>query len=228
MWLRRDKWVGFYEGTYAPHLGDGACPADAAAKLPWRNGQPASQLLEFLQEHPGISGRALELGCGTGENLVALARRFVACGLDIAPEAQRLSTEALEAAGLEAQVLCADIFDLPFDGPAGGWQFDFIFDCQCFHCLYQVDAAAAARAIAGLLAPGGTMLMLTGNSEEEASRGPVQLSREQVLHAFDGTGLVCKELTSTRFDWTETYRRQPFEDPPLGWLSVWTKPPALE
>ena len=49
MWLRRDKWVGFYEGTYAPHLGDGACPADAAAKLPWRNGQPASQLLEFLQ-----------------------------------------------------------------------------------------------------------------------------------------------------------------------------------
>ncbi|CAJ1329274.1 unnamed protein product [Effrenium voratum] len=195
MWLRRDKWVGFYEGTYAPHLGDGACPADAAAKLPWRNGQPASQLLEFLQEHPGISGRALELGCGTGENLVALARRFVACGLDIAPEAQRLSTEALEAAGLEAQVLCADIFDL---------------------------------AIAGLLAPGGTMLMLTGNSEEEASRGPVQLSREQVLHAFDGTGLVCKELTSTRFDWTETYRRQPFEDPPLGWLSVWTKPPALE
>lgn len=36
-----------------------------------------------------------------GENLVALARRFAACGLDIAPEAQRLSTEALEAAGLE-------------------------------------------------------------------------------------------------------------------------------
>ena len=34
-----------------------------------------------------------------------------------------------------------------------------------------MDAAAAARAIAGLLAPGGTMLMLTGNSEDPKQPG---------------------------------------------------------
>lgn len=30
--------------------------------------------------------------------------------------------------------------------------------------------------------------------QEEASRGPVQMSKDEVLHAFDGTGLVCQDL----------------------------------
>ena len=30
--------------------------------------------------------------------------------------------------------------------------------------------------------------------KEPFARGPVQLSKDEVLHAFDGTGLVCKDI----------------------------------
>ncbi|CAE7248332.1 HOL1 [Symbiodinium natans] len=235
-WLRRGKWRGFYDGTYAPHRKAAEEESDSGIDhLPWRSHLPASQLLQYIGDGKLLpSARALELGCGTGENLVALAHhtRFV-CGIDIVEDAVKSSQVALREARMDcmkAQVLCADVLELPDDAiyllDGGSWEFDFIFDCQCFHCLYQVDAEAAAQVYAKLLAPGGKLLMLTGNSEEVASRGPVQLSYEEVFHAFDGTDLFCAELMPTRFDWTETYRKQSYEEPPLGWLSLWCKPEA--
>ena len=102
-----------------------------------------------------------------------------------------------------------------------GGPFDFIIDVQTFHVLVKIDARAAALAYRRLLRPGGVLLMLTGNAEEEAERGPERMTQEGVLSAFDGTGLVCVSLRRFRFEWTETYRRQPFDEPPLGWQSVW-------
>eukprot|EP00435_Cladocopium_sp_Y103_P012293 s2336_g3.t1 len=165
------KWVGFYQGSYAPHLPADAPLCDPAGQLPWRSHQPASQLRDFLATED-VKGRALELGCGTGENLVALAGHgfdFV-CGVDVVKEAVEISIAAMQMQpSSNWQVICADILELPtadialLDG--GSWQFDFIFDCQ-----YQVDQEATARAIAHLLAPGGELLMLTGNSEEPMIR----------------------------------------------------------
>ena len=82
-WLRRDKWLAFYAGTHAPHLPAGhaapLAPPAALALLPWRaTGRAATPLLEFLAQPERWLGTArpasaVELGCGTGENLVALA-----------------------------------------------------------------------------------------------------------------------------------------------------------
>ena len=102
-----------------------------------------------------------------------------------------------------------------------GGPFDFIIDVQTFHVLVKIDARAAALAYRRLLRPGGVLLMLTGNAEEAAERGPERMKREGVLAAFDGSGLVCVSLRRFRFEWTEAYRRQPFDEPPLGWQSVW-------
>ena len=54
----------------------------------------------------------------------------------------------------------------------GPFTFDFVLDVQTFHCLRQVDAARAAAVYADLCAPGGTLLMLTGNADEPYERGP--------------------------------------------------------
>ena len=70
--------------------------------------------------------------------------------------------------------------------------------------------------------------MVTGNAEEQAERGPERMSRQEVLSAFDGTALSCDSIAAMRFGWTEAYRRQPFDQPPLGWLSVWTKGAELQ
>lgn len=124
-WLRREKWVGFYEGSYAPHLkSDGTDAAEGtepSEKLPWRSHAPASQLLAFLDTSVlSLSKmRALELGCGTGENLVALVQVFdFVCGVDIVQEAVKISEAALKQALIPAstaQVICADIFQLSPD-----------------------------------------------------------------------------------------------------------------
>lgn len=229
-WLRQDKWVAFYDGSFAPHLGGDTGSID---QLPWRSDEPTSQLSEYLADAKlPTESRVLELGCGTGENLVALSRHaaFV-CGVDIVDKAVKASESVLTAAGLDAarvQVVCADVFQLLRSRPplndAGAWEFDFIFDCQCFHCLQQVDGSAAADIYYRLLKPGGKILMLTGNSDEPAARGPVQLSRDEVLNAFACTSLVCEKIVAIRFDWTPIYHRQGFADPPLGWASLWRKP----
>jgi len=234
-WLRRDKWVQFYSGEFAPHLrGRDARPGIGA--LPWRTHGPTAALVDFLLANPlPATARCAELGCGTGENVVHLAKSsaFV-LGLDIVPDAVAASAAAAQAAALDnVQACCVDILELASDISAQPpladgrpWCFDFVVDVQTFHCLRKVDPIAAAKSCAALLAPGGTLLLITGNANEEAERGPERLTEHEVRTAFEGTSLVCEQCTEFRFEWTDTYRSQPFEQPPLGWCSVWKQPAA--
>lgn len=229
-WQRRGKWEAFYAGVFAPHMPNAADrPIES---LPWRSKAATPQLLEYLSRSPlPADARCIELGCGTGENLVHLAGvAAFACGIDVAAAAVHASNEALVAAArTNAQAVALDVLALPSaadsiqlaDGQ--GWQFDFALDVQTFHCVRKVDALRAALAYDSLLRPGGALLMLTGNADEPEERGPERLTRQEVLRAFDGTALICTHLESFRFEWTETYRRQPFDQPPLGWISIWTK-----
>jgi len=224
--------MAFYDGKLNSHLDGGT--ADVAENLPWRSFAATSQLEAFVAAgRLPPKCRCLELGCGHGENTVLLAQNSAfAVGVDIAPASVEATNEALKVAGLadRAQALQADILDLPQVVPAlmdgKPWEFDFVFDCQCFHCLRMIpglEPSALADVYSGLLKPGGRLLLLTGSSEEPTYRGPERLSRCEVFAAFGGK-LVCEELTSTQFDWTPTYRKQGLPDPPLGWLSVWVKP----
>ena len=230
-WQRRSKWEAFYAGSFAPHKPEvGTDPIEA---LPWRSKAPTSQLVEHLRATPlPANARCIELGCGTGENLSVLAGAAAfACGVDVVADAVSASKATLGAAGItNGQAVHADILalhsaDVAALADGGGWAFDFLFDASTFHCVRRVDAQAAARAYSSLVRAGGSLLMLTGNADEADERGPDRLTRDEVLHAFDGTALVCESCEAVRYDWTEAYRRQPFEQPPLGWLSLWRSRP---
>ena len=221
-WLRRDKWRAFYDGTYAPHLsGDSRATIE---QLPWRSAGPSTPLVEFIAAgNLPKSATAIELGCGTGENLVALARACESStGVDIVPAAVSATNAALAAAGQEATTLVADVLELPASLRGA---FDFVFDCQTWQCVRKVDEAAATEAVVSLLKPGGRLLLLTGNADEPAERGPERLCREDLEVAFGSRGLECEGIDAFRFDPTEAYRRQKeFDQPPLGWRSVWRRP----
>ena len=231
-WLRRDKWLGFYDGSHAPHLPNGE--QGSLGLLPWRHvGQASTPLVEFIASgalDPAAS--AIELGCGTGENLVCLAAATSsAVGVDIAPLAVEAARKALADAGAtNARAVVVDLLgldersadDLPLTG-----LFDFALDCQTYQCLRQVDVAAAGAAVASVLRPGGTLLLLTGNSDEPDERGPVRLSRENLIDGLTPAGLEMVSCEPFHFDMTEAYRRQKeskgYEQTPLGWKSVWRK-----
>ena len=70
-----------------------------AGTPPWDTGRPSSELIRVVQAKKIGPCRAIELGCGTGTNVVWLAQRgFDVTGVDLAPLAiQRANRRAAEA-----------------------------------------------------------------------------------------------------------------------------------
>ena len=223
-WLRRRKWLGFYEGWHAPHLSSARGTLEL---LPWRSGKPTTALVEHLASG-ALDGSvsAIELGCGTGENLVCLAGAARAVtGVDIAPVAVVAAQEAITRSRVQnARVLEADLLAPP-DELQGA--FDFAFDCQTYQCLRQVSIVAAGAAVAGVLRLGGTLLLLTGNADEPEERGPVRLTRRELEDGLVPAGLELVSCDPFFFDETEAYRVQAEERglarPPRGWRSLWVR-----
>ena len=58
--------------------------------------------------------------------------------MDIVPASITASKAALAAAGVQAATLVADVLELP-ESLRGA--FDFVFDCQTWHCVRKVRSA---------------------------------------------------------------------------------------
>jgi len=97
-------------------------------KPPWDTGISPPELLEFIQTHN--PGRAIDIGCGTGTNVVTLVNAgWKVTGVDFAPRAIKIARQKLNQAGVGATLLINDATKLHgINGP-----FDLAFDLGCFH-----------------------------------------------------------------------------------------------
>ncbi len=100
--------------------------------------------------------RVLDLGCGAGRHVIFLAREgFEVHGLDSSTEALRICRERLQAAGLHAALVRADMRKIPY--PDGA--FDAVL---AIASIYHGTLADMRRTIAELhrvLRPGGLALL---------------------------------------------------------------------
>lgn len=95
---------------------------------PWDTGISPPELLEFIATHK--PGRAIDIGCGTGTNVITLAKAgWRVTGVDFAPRAIALAKRKVKDAGVRAELKVADATKL--DGISG--PFDLVFDLGCFH-----------------------------------------------------------------------------------------------
>lgn len=119
---------------------------------PWDSGISPPELLEFLDHYP--SGRAIDLGCGTGTNIITMVKHgWKVTGVDFAPRAIALAKRKMRQAGVQADVSVGDVTKLKgVTGP-----FDFALDLGCFHGI--PDRPAYLAQLASVLAPGGHWLM---------------------------------------------------------------------
>ena len=121
---------------------------------PWDTGISPPELLDFINTHS--PGRAIDIGCGTGTNLITLARAgWNVTGVDFAPRAISLAKQKLKAAGVQARLQVSDATKL--DGIFG--PFDLGFDLGCFHGIPQESQARYLDQLERILAPNGFWLM---------------------------------------------------------------------
>ncbi len=132
---------------------------------PWDTRISPPELLTYIGSHP--PGNALDLGCGTGTNVITLANSgWRATGVDFSRMAIYLARRRIEKAELSAQVLSADVTrPLPFQNG-----FDLVLDLGCFHIL--PEKQGYLRNLEMLLNGGGHWLMYGFCDSSAAAQGP--------------------------------------------------------
>jgi SAM-dependent methyltransferase len=163
------------------------------AKPPWDYGAPRPQLMEWAeaQNLAGGGREALVVGCGYGADAEFLALRgYRTTGFDFAPTAIAGARRKYPAS--EVNYLVADVLDLP-----RAWQgmFDLVVESLTVQSMPPEQHSVAARSIAALVAPEGTLLVLATTREEhsEVKGPPWPLTRAEVEGFSDGD-LVVRRL----------------------------------
>jgi len=124
--------------------------------LPWDTGITPPEVYEFLENHS--PGNALDLGCGTGTNALALASNdWQTTGVDYIPKAIRAARRKAKRLGLGDNVNFQVADALTYQPQEGS--FDLILDIGCFHSFRGEDVERYFRNISRLLATGGSLLL---------------------------------------------------------------------
>lgn len=123
-------------------------------KPPWDSGIAPPELVEFTQADP--PGRSLDLGCGTGTNVLYLRQHgWEASGVDFVPSAVREGRRKARQAGLDVNLSVGDVSDPAVYQGA----YDLILDMGCYHTLNPAQRARYRQLVAGHLADGGTYML---------------------------------------------------------------------
>jgi SAM-dependent methyltransferase len=126
-------------------------------KTRWDTGIVPPEVRDFVLNHP--PGRAMDLGCGTGTNLVFLASRgWQVDGVDFSRLAVNAARRRLRNAGLVAGVWQDDVTTLASIQS----EYNYILDIGCYHQL-NPDGRQAYRANLNRLMAPACVLMMYGH-----------------------------------------------------------------
>lgn len=161
--------------------------------------------------------RLLDVGCGDGSHLVhmlAAAPEAEGVGVEIDPAAAALAVHALATAGLSdrGRVLTADVREVVAEGvEALGGPVDLALVANVIYYLPVEERTGLLRAVGGLLAPGGRLVVVSTMAGESAFSRHFDL----LLRAQDGEMAlptpveVATQLTDAGLEATSIQRLAP-------------------
>ncbi|MDQ1541122.1 MAG: hypothetical protein QOH29_1848 [Actinomycetota bacterium] len=139
-------------------------------------------------------GKALDIGCGTGDHAIELARRgWQVTGVDYVAQALDKARDKAAAAGVAIEYVEADATRLA-ESVGSGYQL--LLDVGCLHGFKPGQREDYARGATAVTAPGGVLLLFAFGP---GRRGPLPrgLSRDELLATFAGWDLTHDEAANT-------------------------------
>jgi threonine dehydrogenase-like Zn-dependent dehydrogenase len=184
--------AGWFETLYAE-------ARDGAAVVPWDDRQANPLLTQWAPDAVarGVAGpgrRALVVGCGVCDDPVFLAGLGCAVtAFDVSPTAVAEARRRFAGSPVTFQV--ADLLAPP---PEWTGAFDLVAELYTVQALYGQAREAAIGTLPGLVAPGGTLLVIArATDEENPARDPAMmpwpLTRRE-LEAMAGTRLTARSV----------------------------------
>ncbi len=185
-----------------------------SGNTPWDIGQPDFNLIDVVTQKPVLSCKVLDIGCGTGDNSIWLARnRFHVIGTDTSEIALEKATEKASQANVDCRFVLADFLKDNIDGAP----FGFVFDRGCFHSFNsEIDRRRFAQNVAAHLLEDGLWLTIVGNADENRQGpGPPQRTAGDIVLAVE----PCFELLSL----TSSHFGSNHPNPPRAWRCLMQK-----
>ncbi len=212
-YLARGDGVGWFDEFYRDVDGD-------PDRVPWADREGHPQLIEWVEaaefrsELRSGGRRALVVGCGLGEDAELVSRAgFDVVAFDVSPTAIEMCARLWPASRVDYRT--ADVFDAP---AAWSRAFDLVVEVYTIQALPTEMHAAVSASIAGFVAPGGRLVVITrGRPDGPESRAeiPWPLTRGE-LSAFAQLGLIEVD-----------FHESPTPDDeiaPLLWRAVYERP----
>ena len=194
--------------------------AYAAGTPPWDIGAPQPAVVRLF-EAGGITGRVLDLGCGTGANAIFLAQRGLhVWGLDASPIA--LDRARARAARQRVSTVWFNLGDARHLANLGE-QFDTVLDCGLWHTLSDSDRAEVLAGVRAVLRPDGVYVLMCF-SQHAVARGPRRSTEADLREQFRGVWQV-EAITRAQFQLTESWAspdaqaRDPEDMGAAAWLA---------
>jgi SAM-dependent methyltransferase len=187
--------------------------AYTSGRPPWDIGQPQPAFVALA--HAGrITGKVLDVGCGTGENALFLCQRGLdVLGLDLSSVAIAEARTKAQARRLLARFVVGSALHLLSLEET----FDTVVDSGLLHILSDADRARLVAGVHAVLRPGG-YLHLLGFNEHATWPGPRRLTQAEIRATFE-LGWEVEAISASRFEvvdgsggaaaWLASIRRLP-------------------
>jgi len=159
--------------------------------VPWARDEPNEWLVDWLDRRPSHSGRALVVGCGLGNDAEELSRRgYDVTAFDIAPSAVEWARKRNPETTVD--YACADLLHTPAEWAQA---FDLVVEIFTVQVLRGEPRREALLALPGLVAPGGTLLLVCRAREDDEPEGdlPFPITKRELSS-------VAQLLTTESFE----------------------------
>lgn len=130
-------------------------------RVPWQRAAAPRELAALVEGPDALPpGRSLDLGCGTGTDVLYLAERgWDAVGVDAAAGAIAQARGRAVERGVDAVFVQGDVTRLPELGIHDG--FGLVTDFNCFHTIPRDARVRYVASVSAVARPGAELLMYT-------------------------------------------------------------------